>query len=124
MWYDGQLREVMASDTWKKYANNRGFENLARVASLCNRAKWVPLPEDKPMLPLNKREILGDASDSALLRCIETLMKGGADIFRSNYVKVNEPSRAVSSPLITKEFRSNQTWLTIFADHFPKSYFM
>lgn len=97
MWYDGQLREVMASDTWRKYVNSRGFENLARVASLCNRAKWAPVPEDKPALPLNKREILGDASDTALLRCMETLTKGGADFFRKDYVKVTELSRVESS---------------------------
>lgn len=92
MWYDGQLREVMASDTWRKYANNPGFENLARVASLCNRAEWAPMP-DKPLPPLNKRKILGDASDAALLRCMEVLVKGGAESFRKNYIKVNEPNR-------------------------------
>ncbi|EFN88446.1 Sodium/potassium-transporting ATPase subunit alpha [Harpegnathos saltator] len=91
IWYDaGQLREVMASDTWRKYSNSRGFENLARVASLCNRAKWAPVPEDKPALPLRKREVLGDASDSALLRCMEILVKGGADFFRKDYVKALE----------------------------------
>jgi len=93
VWYDGQLREVMASDTWRKYANNPGFENLARVASLCNRAEWAPMPEDKPLLPLNKRKILGDASDAALLRCMEVLVKGGADSFRKDYIKVNKPDR-------------------------------
>lgn len=94
MWYDGQLREVMASDTWRKYHNSRGFENLARVASLCNRAKWAQVAEDRPAPPLSKRKILGDASDTALLRCMETLVKGGADFFRKNYVKVNKPGRS------------------------------
>ncbi|XP_014477897.1 PREDICTED: sodium/potassium-transporting ATPase subunit alpha-like [Dinoponera quadriceps] len=88
MWYDGQMREVMASDTWRKYANSQGFENLAKVASLCNRAKWVP--EDAVKLPLNKRQVLGDASDIALLRCMEALVKGGADFFRKDYVKILE----------------------------------
>lgn len=94
MWYDGQLSEVMASDTWRKYINDPGFENLARVASLCNRAQWSPmLDEDKFPLPLNKRKILGDASDAALLRCMEILVKGGANYFRKDYVKVNKPDR-------------------------------
>lgn len=97
MWYDGQLCEVMASDTWKKYTNSSGFENLARVASLCNRAEWAPVSEDKPMLPLNKRKILGDASDAALLRCMEILVKGGAEFFRKDYVKVNELRRDLRS---------------------------
>lgn len=91
VWYDGQLHEVMASDTWRKYANNPGFENLARVASLCNRADWAPMPENKALPPLNKRKILGDASDAALLRCMEVFVKGGADSFRKDYVKVNKP---------------------------------
>ncbi|XP_025075670.1 sodium/potassium-transporting ATPase subunit alpha-like [Pogonomyrmex barbatus] len=90
VWYDGLLCEVMASDTWRKYTNNPGFENLARVASLCNRANWAPMSEDKPVPPLNKRKILGDASDAALLRCVEVLVKGGADFFRKDYIKILE----------------------------------
>ncbi|XP_012535956.1 sodium/potassium-transporting ATPase subunit alpha [Monomorium pharaonis] len=88
VWYDGQLHEVMASDTWRKYANNLGFKNLARIASLCNRADWAPM--NKPLPPLNKRKILGDASDAALLRCMEILVKGGANSFRKDYIKVLE----------------------------------
>lgn len=89
MWYDGQIYEVMASDTWRKYINIPGFRNLARVASLCNRAQWATMPTDKPLPPLNKRQILGDASDAALLRCMEVLVKGGANFFRKDYIKVN-----------------------------------
>ncbi|XP_072745497.1 sodium/potassium-transporting ATPase subunit alpha [Anoplolepis gracilipes] len=90
VWYDGQLCEVMASDTWRKYVNSPGFENLARVASLCNRAQWASTAEDKFPQPLNKRKILGDASDAALLRCMEVLVKGGANSFRKDYVKILE----------------------------------
>ena len=80
----------MSSDTWRKYINDPGFKNLARVASLCNRAEWAPILKDEPLPPLNKRKILGDASDAALLRCMEILVKGGSDSFRKNYVKVNK----------------------------------
>ncbi|KZC10668.1 Sodium/potassium-transporting ATPase subunit alpha, partial [Dufourea novaeangliae] len=90
MWYDGQLREVMASDTWKKYISKPGFHNLSRVASLCNRAEWAPLPEDIPKPPLHKRKILGDASDAALLKSMEVLVKGGVDTYRKIYIKVFE----------------------------------
>ncbi|XP_018365109.1 PREDICTED: sodium/potassium-transporting ATPase subunit alpha-like isoform X2 [Trachymyrmex cornetzi] len=90
VWYNGQLCEVMSSDTWRKYVNDPGFENLARVASLCNRAEWAPMLKDEPLPPLNKRKILGDASDAALLRCMEILVKGGANFFRKNYVKILE----------------------------------
>lgn len=90
MWYDGQLREVMASDTWRKYTNDPCFKNLARVASLCNRAEWESIPVGQPLPPLNKRKILGDPSDAALLRCIEVLVKGGTNSFRKDYRKVNK----------------------------------
>ncbi|XP_050457527.1 sodium/potassium-transporting ATPase subunit alpha-like [Cataglyphis hispanica] len=91
VWYDGHLSEVMASDTWRKYVDSPGFENLARVASLCNRAQWAPMPDqDKLLPPLHKRKILGDASDAALLRCMEILVKGGANSFRKDYVKILE----------------------------------
>ncbi|XP_043275760.1 sodium/potassium-transporting ATPase subunit alpha-like, partial [Venturia canescens] len=92
MWYDGQLKEVMASDTWRKYANSRGFENLARIASLCNRAEWAsPSPSESARpTPLNKRNVRGDASDVALLKCMEMLVKGGSETFRAEYAKVFE----------------------------------
>ncbi|XP_076627752.1 sodium/potassium-transporting ATPase subunit alpha [Colletes latitarsis] len=90
MWYNGKLREVMASDTWKKYVKDPGFNNLARVASLCNRAEWAPLTENVPLPPLQKRKILGDASDAALLKCMEVLVKGGVDSYRKICAKVFE----------------------------------
>lgn len=88
MWYNGELQEVMASDTWRKFTKNPGFHNLARVASLCNRAEWEPLPKDMPVPPLSKRKILGDASDAALLKCMEVLVKGGAEAYRRTCTKV------------------------------------
>ncbi|XP_026672403.1 sodium/potassium-transporting ATPase subunit alpha-like [Ceratina calcarata] len=90
MWYDGKLHEVMASDTWRKYVKNPGFHNLARVACLCNRAEWATLPPNVPKPPLNKRQILGDASDAALLKCMEVLVRGGTDAYRKAYTKVFE----------------------------------
>ena len=93
MWYGGELREVKASDTWREYIKMPGFNNLAKVASLCNRAEWAPLPENMPVPPLRKREVLGDASDSALLKCMEVLVKGGADAYRNNCRKVLKRDR-------------------------------
>ncbi|XP_033353676.1 sodium/potassium-transporting ATPase subunit alpha-like [Bombus vosnesenskii] len=90
MWYNGELQEVMASDTWRKYIKNTGFHNLARVASLCNRAEWEPLPKNMPAPPLRERKILGDASDAALLKCMEVLVKGGVEAYRRTCVKVSE----------------------------------
>ncbi|XP_015599395.1 sodium/potassium-transporting ATPase subunit alpha [Cephus cinctus] len=91
MWYDGSLKEIMASDTWIKYVNSPCFQDIARIASLCNRAEWVQQDSTiGPPLPLNKRKILGDASDGALLKCMEVLLKGGAESYRKEYKKVFE----------------------------------
>lgn len=89
----------MISDTWRKYIRDAGFNNLARVASLCNRAEWEPLPEGIPKPPISKRKILGDASDAALLKCMEVLVKGGAESYRKVCEKVkiiNESSLNIS----------------------------
>lgn len=88
MWYDGTLQEVMASDTWRKYISSFGFHNLARVASLCNRAAFKPLPRGSHRPPLHRRKILGDASDAALLKCMEVLVRGGVHAYRRRYKKV------------------------------------
>ncbi|XP_063973224.1 sodium/potassium-transporting ATPase subunit alpha-like [Diachasmimorpha longicaudata] len=88
LWFDGKLREVMAGHNWRWYYNNPGFNNLARIASLCNRAEWAPISGPPP--PLNKRKILGDASEAALLKCLEVLVKGGAAFFRRQYTKIFE----------------------------------
>lgn len=90
MWYDGHLKEVMASDTWRKYERSFGFRDLALVATLCNRAEWLPMKTGDARLntPLRRRKMKGDASDKALLRCMEVLVKGGTNQLRRIYPKV------------------------------------
>lgn len=50
--------------------NSSGWLALSRCAMLCNRADFKPDPENlqKPVL---QRECNGDASESALLKCVE-----------------------------------------------------
>ncbi|EFN85240.1 Sodium/potassium-transporting ATPase subunit alpha [Harpegnathos saltator] len=45
-----------------------GFKALAKIATLCNRAEFKPGQEGEPIL---KREVNGDASEAALLKCME-----------------------------------------------------
>lgn len=87
LWYNGKLKEVMAGDTWRKYYNNEGFRNIAKVATLCNRSEYARITG--PLPPLKKRKILGGASDIALFRCMEVLVRGGVDTFRRQYTKVH-----------------------------------
>ena len=59
---------------------------LARVAALCNRASFKANQESLPIL---KRDVAGDASESALLKCIE-LSCGGVKAMREKNKKVAE----------------------------------
>lgn len=45
-----------------------GFKALSKIASLCNRAEFKGGQEGIPIL---KREVNGDASEAALLKCME-----------------------------------------------------
>lgn len=60
--------------------------SLARIASLCNRAVFKAGQESLPIL---KRDVAGDASESALLKCIE-LSCGSVKALRDKNKKVAE----------------------------------
>ncbi|XP_062844233.1 sodium/potassium-transporting ATPase subunit alpha-2 isoform X2 [Trichomycterus rosablanca] len=90
MWFDNQIHEA---DTTEDQSGSGSFDKtsptwtaLARVAALCNRAVFKPGQEDIPIL---KRDTAGDASESALLKCIE-LSCGSVRVFRDNNCKVAE----------------------------------
>lgn len=60
--------------------------SLARIAALCNRASFKA---GQDALPILKREVAGDASESALLKCIE-LSCGPVRAIRDKNKKVAE----------------------------------
>lgn len=60
--------------------------SLARVAALCNRAVFKAAQDSLPIL---KRDVAGDASESALLKCIE-LSCGSVKMMREKNKKVAE----------------------------------
>lgn len=60
--------------------------SLARIAALCNRAVFKA---GQDSLPILKREVAGDASESALLKCIE-LSCGSVKAMREKNKKVAE----------------------------------
>lgn len=60
--------------------------SLARVAALCNRAAFKA---GQDALPILKRDVAGDASESALLKCIE-LSCGSVKAMRDKSKKVAE----------------------------------
>jgi sodium/potassium-transporting ATPase subunit alpha len=89
MWYDGEIVETDTSEDQSGKAvskENESFQALARIAALCNRAEFKAGQSDVPIL---KRECAGDASESALLKCVE-LVVGNVMTFRSKHPKVLE----------------------------------
>ena len=63
-----------------------GWAQLARVAVLCSRAKFLSDQLDKPII---QRGCSGDASEVGILKCYETLM-GDSEAVRTNNPKKAE----------------------------------
>ena len=71
MWFDNQIIEADTTEDQSGLQYDRtspGFKALAKIATLCNRAEFKIGQDDKPIL---KREVNGDASEAALLKCME-----------------------------------------------------
>ncbi|XP_065321869.1 sodium/potassium-transporting ATPase subunit alpha-like [Gordionus sp. m RMFG-2023] len=70
VWLDRQVHKVEfgTENETNKYENSKTWNALARIATLCNHAIFTPT-QDK--VNIMQRECIGDASESALLKCIE-----------------------------------------------------
>jgi len=89
MWFDNQIHEADTSEDQSGVGMNKnvlGWKALERVAALCNRAEFKPGQDGVPIL---KREVNGDASEAALLKCCE-LTIGNIMSFRQKNKKVCE----------------------------------
>ncbi|KAK4025784.1 hypothetical protein OUZ56_014831 [Daphnia magna] len=89
MWFDGQIIEADTTEdqSGAQYdKTSSGWKALSRVAGLCSRAEFKPGQDNIPIL---KREVNGDASEAALLKCIE-LATGEAMAIRARNKKVCE----------------------------------
>merc|ERR1711874_769811 len=89
MWFDNKIVEA---DTTEEQTgtgfnkNSEGWKTLERVAMLCNRSEFKPGQDSVPIL---KREVNGDASEAALLKCVE-LSEGKTTEYRNKRKKVCE----------------------------------
>ncbi|KAG4066844.1 hypothetical protein HA402_012911 [Bradysia odoriphaga] len=89
MWFDGQ---IVASDTSEHQSefqydrNSTGFKALSRVATLCSRAEFKGGQDG---IAVQKKEVSGDASESALLKCMEIAL-GDVMAIRKRNRKVAE----------------------------------
>uniref|UniRef100_A0A8C2L6D0 Sodium/potassium-transporting ATPase subunit alpha n=1 Tax=Cyprinus carpio TaxID=7962 RepID=A0A8C2L6D0_CYPCA len=89
MWFDNQIHEADTTENQSGTSFDRSsatWAALARVAGLCNRAVFLAEQENLPIL---KRDVAGDASESALLKCIE-LCCGSVKEMRNQYTKCAE----------------------------------
>uniref|UniRef100_I3KD16 Sodium/potassium-transporting ATPase subunit alpha n=1 Tax=Oreochromis niloticus TaxID=8128 RepID=I3KD16_ORENI len=84
MWFDNQIHDADTTED----QTGLGFDKssptwaaLSRVAGLCNRAVFKPGQEH---LPTVMRETAGDASESALLKCIEVCCGSVRDMRAAN----------------------------------------
>merc|ERR1712054_63352 len=91
MWFDNKIVEADTSEdqsgsqgsAWKE---SSGWKTLERVATLCNRAEFKGGQDGVSIL---KREVNGDASEAAILKCTE-LTKGNVMDYRARNKKVCE----------------------------------
>ena len=89
MWFDNKIVEADTTEDQSGVSvdkNNQGWTMLRRVAALCNRAEFKVGQESVPIL---KREVNGDASEAALLKCVE-LSEGKIAEYRAKRKKVCE----------------------------------
>merc|ERR1711963_1275999 len=89
MWFDDAIAEADTSEDQSgksAYKTKPGWGPLERCAALCNRAEFKPGEGTKPVL---KREVSGDASEAAILKCTE-LSTGDVMGYRAKYKKVCE----------------------------------
>merc|ERR1712106_901978 len=89
MWFDNKIVEADTSEDQSGSSFDKaapGWKPLERVGILCNRAEFKPNQDNVSIL---KREVNGDASEAAILKCTE-LSKGNVMEYRKNNKKVCE----------------------------------
>ncbi|OCT70803.1 sodium/potassium-transporting ATPase subunit alpha-3 [Xenopus laevis] len=89
MWFDNQIHEADTTEDQSGASFDKSSPTwlaLAQIAALCNRAVFKAGNDNIPVL---KRDVAGDASESALLKCIE-LSCGSVKAIREKNKKVAE----------------------------------
>jgi len=92
MWFDDNIEEADTTESQTAKTsydkNASGWKTLERVACLCNRSEFKSDTENmnKPVL---QREVNGDASEAAILKCTE-LSTGDVMAYRGRNKKVCE----------------------------------
>lgn len=89
MWFDEKIVECDTSEDQihkQEHITSAAYNALITIAALCNRAEFKPGQDDVPVM---KRDCNGDASESALLKCVE-MSHGDVAKWRQRCKKVCE----------------------------------
>jgi len=89
MWFDNAIHEADTSEDQSGSSNYKalpGWKPLERCAALCNRSEFK---QGQSGIPVLKREVNGDASEAAILKCTE-LSTGDVMAYRAKNKKVCE----------------------------------
>ncbi|CAG0903103.1 unnamed protein product, partial [Darwinula stevensoni] len=89
MWFDNHIVKIDTTGDHAEQKFNKaspGWHALSRVAALCSRAVFKGGQNDVPVL---KREVTGDASEAALLKCVEVIV-GDTMGYRQKHKKICE----------------------------------
>ncbi|CAG2104415.1 unnamed protein product [Medioppia subpectinata] len=89
MWFDNHIIEADTTEDQSGTQFNKsspGWQAMARNACLCSRAEFKAGQE---LVPILKRDVAGDASESAILKCME-LSVGNVMQYRARNRKVCE----------------------------------
>ncbi|KAH9522382.1 Sodium/potassium-transporting ATPase subunit alpha-1 [Dermatophagoides farinae] len=84
MWFDNHIIEADTTEDQSGVQYDKsspGWKALSRTASLCSRAEFKANQDNIPIL---KRECAGDASESAILKCMEIALGNVMDFRRKN----------------------------------------
>lgn len=90
MWFDNTIINV---DTTEDQSGETGdlssptWKSLLEIAVLCNKAIFKP---DQSSIPILKRETIGDASESGILKMTDILSNGKTLDMRNSMPKVHE----------------------------------
>lgn len=89
MWFDNHIIEADTTEDQSGIQYDKsspGWKTLSRAAMLCSRAEFKAAQENVPIL---KRDCAGDASESAILKCMEIAI-GDVTGYRKKNSKVCE----------------------------------
>ncbi|XP_075419713.1 potassium-transporting ATPase alpha chain 2-like [Tenrec ecaudatus] len=85
LWFDNQ---IFVADTSEDHLNqtfdqsSRTWTSLAKIIALCNRAEFKP---GQQSVPIMKKTVVGDASETALLKFSEIILGDVMDIRKRNH---------------------------------------